>query len=591
MVGSFWKTLRKHFAGSLRLRVLTLTLAAFVAVAIPAAISFVWIVDTTVVRLSTLFAERQILYDRYRGLEALRREVALAETLMRSPTIIEWAQDEFDRSKYARGIAELEHFRRTFADRSYFFVVRKSGNYYFNDHNGSYTGAQHRYTMAPGNPSDAWYYSTLQMGPGCHLNVDHSDVLAVTKVWMNCVVEQDGRVTAIVGTGIDLTHFLRTVVETDQPGVESMFIDHAGAVQASRDESMIDFRSLTKEDGAKKTFPQLLDEAADRTAFAAMMREAATGTAGAASRFMTMNGRRMLVGLGYLDELGWYNVTVMDVNRIVDRSLFGPIAALIALVMLSAAALVTFLFKRNVLDRLERVESSVRGIEVGDFSKTVADQGTDEIGRLARALNRMAGAVGADRAALEAAVRERTHQLERIAYIDSLSGVLNRRGFIEAYAQEERRKAADAPRLGLLILDIDNFKTVNDQRGHIVGDEVIAEVARRLLDVTREQDLCARWGGDEFVVILRDCDPRALVAAGDKILDAIRLRPVGLLSGDLLRIGTSIGAHLVDLADTLESAAGKADIALYAAKRQGRNRMVVYDPAVHGTSAGVHRVA
>src|SRR5690606_22809029 len=131
--------------------------------------------------LGTMFAERQILYDRYRGLEALRREVALAETLMRSPVIIEWTQDEFDRNKYARGIAELEHFRRTFADRSYFFIVEGSGNYYFNDHNGTYTGQQRRYTVSPDNPEDAWYYKTAAVGSGCRLNVNHDTVLAVTK--------------------------------------------------------------------------------------------------------------------------------------------------------------------------------------------------------------------------------------------------------------------------------------------------------------------------------------------------------------------------------------------------------------------------
>lgn len=583
---SFAQALKAQFSGSLRIRVLVLTLAAFVAVAVPAALSFVWIVERITVNLGTLVAERQILYDRYRGLEALRREVALAETLMRSPTIVEWAGDEFDRALHARGIAELEHFRRTFVDRSYFFVIDASGNYYFNDHDGTYTGQQHRYTVSPDNPSDAWYYRTKEAGPGCHLNVNHDDVLAVTKVWMNCVVETDGRVLGLVGTGIDLTVFLRDVVDTQQPGVESLFVDASGAVQASRDESMIDYRSLTKEEEARNTFFQLLGGDADRAAFAQMMQEAVLDGAVPPSRFLKVGGRRALVGVGHLAELGWYNVTVMDIGQIVERRLFVPIAALIAAIMVSAAALVTFLFKRNVLDRLERAEGSVRRIENGDFSMPVMDSGADEIGRLARALNRMMGAVNADRRELEAAVRERTEQLERIAYVDSLSGVLNRRGFIEAFAQEERRMTRDGPRLGLLILDIDNFKTINDTHGHMAGDRVIAEVAKRLIDVTREQDLCARWGGDEFVIILKTCDKAALAAIGTKILDAVCTRPVELSEGLRVRVSTSVGGHLVDCVDTLEGAASKADAALYSAKQQGRNRLVVYDPAMHGRTAG-----
>ncbi|GGE48363.1 hypothetical protein GCM10007276_26910 [Agaricicola taiwanensis] len=579
-------SLKGRFAVSLRFRVLVLTLAAFAAVAIPAAASFVWIVDRTVVKLSTLFAERQILYDRYRGLEALRREVALAETLMRSPTIIDWAKDEFDRDKYARGISELEHFRRTFVDRSYFFVIDKSGNYYFNDHQGSYTGAHHRYTVLPDKPADAWYYSTLAAGPGCHLNVNHDVVLAVTKVWMNCVIEDEGRALGIVGTGIDLTHFLRNVVESNQPGVESLFVNASSAVQASRDESLIDFHSIAKDESFSKTFLQLIDTSEDRATFREMMRHAAT-EGGAEARFLELDGRSLLVGIGYLDELDWYNVTIMDVDRIVDRRLFKPIAFLIALSMLGAAALVTLLFKRSVIDRLARAESSVRRIEAGDFSQPVADSGVDEIGRLARALDRMARVVGSDRAALEAAVRMRTEQLELIANVDQLSGALNRRGLIQAFAQKERRMTTDSDRPGLLILDIDNFKSINDAHGHVAGDRVIAEVARRLLGVTRDEDLCARWGGDEFVVILKRCDAQALEKVGKKILNAIRSRPLKLADNSRIRIGTSIGAHLVEPSDTLESAASKADAALYAAKRQGRNRIVVYDPALYRDTTNI----
>lgn len=583
------QALKVRFAASLRLRVLALTLVALVAIAIPAAIAFALIVDHTTVRLSTLFAERQIMYDRYRGLEALRREVALAETLMRSPTIIDWALDEFDRDKHARGLSELEHFRRTFVDRSYFFVIDASGNYYFNDQAGSYTGAQRRYTVSPSNPDDSWYYKTLAAGAGCHLNVNHDEVLAVTKVWMNCVVEAEGRKLGIVGTGIDLTHFLRNVVETEQQGVESLFIDAGGAIQASRDESQIVFRSLTKDGEEKATFPQMLDAAADRTAFAEMMQSAVAGKPTA--RFLNLAGRDTLVGVGYLDELDWYNVTVMDVDRIVDRSLFWPLALLVLLAMVAVTSTAGYVFKKSVLDRLARAEHSVGRIEAGQFDGPASESGSDEIARLVRALNRMAQVVGSEKASLEHAVRERTQQLERIAYVDQLSGVLNRRGFVEAFEQEERRLTRDAPKPGLLILDIDNFKHVNDSHGHAVGDRVICEVAQRLLDVTRDQDLCARWGGDEFVIIVKDCDPRALLAIGDKILDAIRSRPVPLDDGSHIPIGTSIGAHLVGLSDTLESAASKADQALYAAKRQGRNRFVVYDPECGAATRGIGRVA
>ena len=81
----------------------TLILAVFMAVAVPAFLAFHWIVDTTIVKLGTLFAEKQVLFDRYRGVDALMREVSLAETLVRSPAVREWAADETAPDKKARG--------------------------------------------------------------------------------------------------------------------------------------------------------------------------------------------------------------------------------------------------------------------------------------------------------------------------------------------------------------------------------------------------------------------------------------------------------------------------------------------------------
>ena len=213
---------------------LVLVLLGFVAVAVPAYAAFSWIVSSTVIQLGTLFAEKQILYDRFRGLEALTREVSLAETLAGTQAIRDWAVDETDADKRRRAIAELEHYRQSFADKSYFFVIGASGNYYFNDASNAYAGDQYRYTVDPYNPRDGWYYNTAALGQGCHLNVDNDDKLRVTKVWMNCVIREGRKVLGILGTGIDLSSFIREVVNVPQVGVIAMFVDHNGAGALAR---------------------------------------------------------------------------------------------------------------------------------------------------------------------------------------------------------------------------------------------------------------------------------------------------------------------------------------------------------------------
>lgn len=578
------------FSRSLRLRVLALTLAVFIGIALPALVAFVWVVDTTSERLSTLFAERQILYDRHRGLGPLAREVALAETLARSPTILDWVRDEGNAEGRERGLAALEHFRAAFADGSYFLVHAASGNYYFGDGSPGTQADRPRYVLSRGNAADAWFYSTLALGPGCRLNVNNDRALAVTKVWINCVVQADGRPVAVIGTGLDLTAFVADVVNTGQEGVETLFVDGSGAIQAIRDRGRIDFASLTKEASARKTVFQLLDRAEHRSRLASMMADLRAGRSDASTAFLDVGGRTMLVGVGHLDRLGWFNVTLMDVDAIIGRGLFAPLGALLALVIVAAALLITLLFKRSVLDRIAETEGALRRIESGQYGRPAATPETDEIGRLTVALDRMARAVRENTERLEGTVRQRTEQLERLAFLDSMTGIANRRGFAATFEAEHAAARASGEAVSLLLLDVDLFKSINDSRGHQAGDEVIVEVARRIARVVEDSDHCARWGGDEFVVLVRGGE-EAVMEAGRRLLDALRGSDVVLSDGTGIRVTTSIGGHVATADDSLSTATARADVALYEAKRAGRNRIVLSAPEAPGRRDGTVKVA
>ncbi|RAI35679.1 GGDEF domain-containing protein, partial [Rhodoplanes roseus] len=570
-----WRALRGRVTASLKTRLLLVTLAVFVVVSVPAYVAFEWIVRSTVVKLGTLFAEKQILFDRYRGLEALMREVSLAETLTRSPAVTEWALDEAAPDKAARGIAELERYRQSFQDHSYFFVVHASGNYYFNDRDGAYTGHQLRYAVKADNPRDGWYFTTVAEGPGCRLNVDRDDNLAVTKVWINCVIAADGRVLGVLGTGVDLTAFIREVVDIPQVGVQSMFVDRAGAIQAHRDPRMVDFHSLTKDTKAKKTIYALVDRDSDRAELAGMMQRLGQGHKAVESSFIRIGGKEYLVGVGWLDRVGWFNVTLMDIDAIIDRELFAPIAALLALIAAAALALMMLFFRRVVLDRLDRLEGGIRRMEAGDFAVPV-DRGHDEIGRLSRAFARMAAKVGDHTGRLEAIVAERTAQLRRLAEVDPLTGIYNRRGVLVALDDLRRVAGRGGPSLGLMLIDFDLFKTINDAHGHHAGDLVLSEAARRLRAALRPGDVYGRWGGDEFIVVVRDRTDSELHALGDAVLAAIGDAPMTLDGEMPVRVSISIGVCRLGAGEALDVALARADAALYAAKRAGR-RTVVHD--------------
>src|SRR5690606_26302256 len=174
--------------------------------------------------------------------------------------------------------------------------------------------------------------------------------------------------------------------------------------------------------------------------------------------------------------------------------------------------------------------------------------------------------------AMTESLSARSETLAQAALTDALTGMQNRRYFDDAlreYLMEFRRIGKP---IGLMILDLDHFKQVNDTYGHDVGDEVLRAVAGCLRDMTRYHDVVARLGGEEFSVVAPNMTEDQLF----KLAERIRKAVAGLViqAGNVrLRITTSIGLAVWDGKETGEEFYRRADKQLYQAKRQGRNRV------------------
>jgi diguanylate cyclase (GGDEF)-like protein len=157
---------------------------------------------------------------------------------------------------------------------------------------------------------------------------------------------------------------------------------------------------------------------------------------------------------------------------------------------------------------------------------------------------------------------------ERLATRDSLTGLANRRLFDESLQREVARAVRLSTPLSLLVLDVDHFKQVNDTYGHQTGDAVLCEVADALVANTKNYDVAARYGGDEFVVLLPGCSRDDAVRVGDRVRNSIS-RAVGTAP-----VTVSAGvATLPDNANDAERLMAAADSALYDAKRDGRDKV------------------
>ena len=179
----------------------------------------------------------------------------------------------------------------------------------------------------------------------------------------------------------------------------------------------------------------------------------------------------------------------------------------------------------------------------------------------------------------------RLHQeIVRQATVDELTGLSNHRHLQQALDEELARSSRFPAPVSLLILDIDNFKSVNDTHGHLQGDRVLREVARAVREHSRRADEPARYGGEELAVLLRGTRLDGAHHAAETIRRAIEALEVPLDDGGVLRVTASFGVAELDReAHGKNELIAAADAALYQAKRSGKNRTVAAPP-VTGTT-------
>jgi diguanylate cyclase (GGDEF)-like protein len=171
-------------------------------------------------------------------------------------------------------------------------------------------------------------------------------------------------------------------------------------------------------------------------------------------------------------------------------------------------------------------------------------------------------------------IKEKSNLLEYQASHDKLTGLFNRNKFDEIYSKELKRAKRYNNNLSMILFDIDNFKSVNDNFGHQIGDEVLKEISKVLLNNIRETDICVRWGGEEFLILLPQTDLFGAQAVAEKLRTNIKEEP---LTQKELIVTASFGVSQMNELDDENLFVSRCDKLLYKAKNSGKDIVVAQE--------------
>ena len=285
-------------------------------------------------------------------------------------------------------------------------------------------------------------------------------------------------------------------------------------------------------------------------------REQPTRLAAFATVSIEAESKHLLLGLAVPEE------HILEASRQLDQRLIQIIVVLSLLTLLLSLWLA-----RNMIRPLHQI-----GLAIAHFSENLSLQPLptergDELGKLARDIRAMQEKILTQIIQLNSNQKE----LQRMAHNDPLTDLPNRRLFFDRLQHAISNAKRSGKLLGLLYVDLDHFKEINDTHGHAAGDEVLTNVAHLLGSVTRSGDTVARIGGDEFVILFENIENRAtLLGIARKLLDLLQNRL--LIDGKDLQVRASLGISLYpqDGSDA-QTLLQNADRAMYSSKRSGRN--------------------
>ena len=296
-----------------------------------------------------------------------------------------------------------------------------------------------------------------------------------------------------------------------------------------------------------------------------------------------------VAGLAYISEKPPITIIATRNHQLIyafweqQRNLF---AGLISIMILIVTA-IAFQMSHAIVVPLRRLIDATARIVQGDLNVELKNTQLNELGQLTQMFNQMTDRLRQSKAEIDAAsaaMRQKNELLETLSVTDSLTGLYNRNKLNAIISDQLARYERNKRPFSVLMIDVDHFKTLNDSLGHVAGDEIIAAVAKKIVQSIRNVDYAARFGGDEFVVILADTAINEALKTAERIRTHVADIHCSTIN-KTLKVTLSIGVIQSGPEDiSLTILLSRVDSALYEAKRSGRDQVYCLQPESNASS-------
>ncbi|MDP3119791.1 MAG: diguanylate cyclase [Sulfuricurvum sp.] len=551
-------------------------------------------------------------------------DLTLTKKIATNPLLTEWAEAEKHPLLKQKVFETLNDYLQVSKAGSWFVALKNSGNYYFNDSNASYTGSEYIKTLSPKIYNDQWFFHTLKSPDPYNLNIDHDEVLGLTKLWLNIPIVKEGKRIGVVGVGFDYTHFIKEYIAEDKEGFTTMILNSEGAIVAHKDKRYVNYHSEVMDPTLWVTLVSLVDKGHNEAQLLNHLEDLSSGKVQSTSFDLYINGHHYIASATYLSQLKWINLSMVNLDNVFGMSEMAAIGAVFMVLALLSWGVIFMMSERYLISPIKAISTVMRKIKEGDYSVRLDEEESrcDEIGQLCRDINAMAQKVEHSAKNAEEQYRwltdnmsdviwimelnghfsyvspsverlrgytphevmhqsleqmicqgslhevqksmadafaqvdagkvpkamtimiEQTHkngstiwtevnarlildeegkpfrfigvtrdasqrieaeeEIRKLAFYDPLTSLANRRLLLDRLEQAIVAAKRTGSYGGLIYLDLDRFKPLNDRFGHDAGDELLIEVGRRIKECIRAADTAARFGGDEFVVLVNN---------------------------------------------------------------------------------------